>query len=306
MSGRGARPGWERLPDGLRAAVEAVLDDEVVDARSMPGGWSPGSADRVVLRGGGRAFVKAASAEVDAGTVALHRREAQVLALLQGSGAAPALLGVAEHGPWVALATEDVGGRHPDPTSDADVAAVLDAVAALPEAPAGAPLRRIEDELADDALGWERLRADGAELPSPVTAALPGLAALAAGMPGALRGGSVVHLDLRVDNALVDDEGRGRLVDWPSAVCGARWVDAVTLLLDVRHLGGAVEAGLAHPVLRDVPPEHVDVLLAVLGAYFFDSARRPEPPALPGLRGFQRAQGVTALAWLLERRPGLR
>jgi hypothetical protein len=59
-------------------------------------------------------------------------------------------------------------------------------------------------------------------------------------------------------------------------------------------------------VLRDVPPEHVDVLLAVLGAYFFDSARRPEPPALPGLRRYQLAQGRTVLDWLRERRPELR
>jgi hypothetical protein len=48
------------------------------------------------------------------------------------------------------------------------------------------------------------------------------------------------------------------------------------------------------------------VWLAVLGAYFLDSARRPEPVGLTGLREYQRAQGATALAWLLERRPDLR
>jgi hypothetical protein len=67
-----------------------------------------------------------------------------------------------------------------------------------------------------------------------------------------------------------------------------------------------VEPGLAHPVLRDVPADDVDVLLAVLGAYFLDTARTPEPPGLPGIRAYQRAQGGTVLAWLLERRPDLR
>jgi hypothetical protein len=139
-----------------------------------------------------------------------------------------------------------------------------------------------------------------------VGADLGALAALADRIADALHGGSVVHLDLRLDNALVEPSRRGRLVDWPSAVRGARWIDAVTYLLDVRHLGGAVGAGLGHPVLRDVPPEDVDVLLAVLGAYFLDTARTPEPAGLPGIRAYQRAQGGTVLAWLLERRPDLR
>jgi aminoglycoside phosphotransferase (APT) family kinase protein len=125
-------------------------------------------------------------------------------------------------------------------------------------------------------------------------------------MPEALHGDSVVHGDLRIDNVLVDAAGRGRLIDWPSAATGAHWLDAVTYLLDVRHLGGPVEAGLRHPVLQDVAPERNDVWLAVLGAYFLDSARRPEPMGLTGLREYQRAQGATVLAWLLERRPDLR
>ena len=125
-------------------------------------------------------------------------------------------------------------------------------------------------------------------------------------MREALRGDSIVHGDLRLDNVLIDVDGRGRLIDWPSAAVGARWFDAVTYLLDVRHLGGTVDEGLRHPVLRDVPPEHVDVLLAVLGAYFLHNARTPESPGLPGIRAYQAEQGATVLAWLLERRPDLR
>lgn len=295
------RPVWARLPSAVREAVEEVLGARVVASESRPGGWSPGSADLVTTAAGRRAFVKTASAEVNERTVALHRREAEVIRLLQG-GPAPRLLGEIDAPPWYGLVIEAIDGRHPAAASAADTAAVLDAVAALPDAPGDSDLVRIQDELAGAALGWRRLQEDGVDL----GADLARLDALSAGMPEALRGDSIVHGDLRLDNALIDTAGRGRLIDWPSAAVGARWFDAVTYLLDIRHLGGSVTEGLDHPVLRDVPAAHVDVLLAVLGAYFLDSARAPEPPGLPGIRAYQQAQGETVLAWLLERRPDLR
>jgi hypothetical protein len=299
------RPTWPELPEAVRGAVERALGSAVVRADGRDGGWSPGSADVVTTADGRRAFVKTADAGVNAQSVAIHRREAAVLRLLDGRSA-PRLRHVVDEPPWIAVVVEAIDGRHPDPASEADTRAVLDAVAALPDAARGWALRRVEDVLADDALGWRRLRRDGAAPAEVPAALLPALEALAARLPEALAGDSVTHLDLRLDNALVDADGRGRLVDWPNAVVGARWIDAATYLLDVRHLGGPIADGLRHPVLRDVPPEHVDVLLAVLGAYFFDSARRPEPPGLPGLRGYQSAQGRTVLDWLRERRPELR
>lgn len=295
------RPVWTALPSAVREAVEGVLGAPVVASESRPGGWSPGSADLVTTADGLRAFVKTADARVNDRTVAMHRREGTVLRLLDGDPA-PRLLDDVDEPPWYGLVIEAIDARHPLAASDADTAAVLDAVAALPDAPEDADLASVETELAGDALGWMRLREDGIA----VGADLAGLEALAARAPEALAGDSVVHLDLRLDNALIDSAGRGRLIDWPSAVRGARWIDAVTYLLDVRHLGGSVDAGLLHPVLRDVPPADVDVLLAVLGAYFLDHARTPEAPGLPGIRAYQRAQGETVLAWLLERRPDLR
>jgi hypothetical protein len=299
------RPTWAELPEAVRTAVEGALGAAVVAAESRDGGWSPGSADVVTTADGRRAFVKTADLAVNAQSVAIHRREAEVLRRLDGRSA-PRLLRVVDEPPWIAVVVEAIDGRHPDPASEADTRTVLDAVAALPDAGPGWALRRAEDALADDALGWRRLRHDGALPPEVSAARLPALEALAARLPEALRGGSVAHLDLRLDNALIDTEGRGRLVDWPAAVVGARWIDAATYLLDVRHLGGPIADGMRHPVLRDVPPDDVDVLLAVLGAYFVDSARRPEPPGLPGLRGYQLAQGRTVLDWLQERRPELR
>lgn len=295
------RPVWSELPAGLRAAVEAVLGSPVVASESRPGGWSPGSADLVTTAGGARAFVKTADAGVNDRTVAMHRREAAILRMLEG-GSAPLLLGEVGEGAWFGLVVEALDARHPDAGSEADTAAVLDAVAALPEAHAHWDLVPLEDELAPAALGWRRLQEDGVA----VGADLGGLGELSVRAGEVLRGESVVQGDLRLDNALIDTAGRGRLIDWPSAVRGPVWFDALTYLLDVRHLGGSAEAGLLHPVLRDVPAEDVDVVLAALGAYFLDSARAPESPGLPGIRAYQRAQGETVLAWLLERRPDLR
>jgi hypothetical protein len=295
------RPTWDELPTEVRSAAERILGAPVVASESRQGGWSPGSADLVTTADGGHAFVKTADARVNDRTVAMHRREGGVLRLLDGR-AAPRLLGEIDAPPWFGLVIEAVDGRHPDAAAEADTAAVLDAVLALPDAPKGADLAPIEDALAEDALGWRRLQEDGVA----VGADLGALRALNDGVATALRGDSVVHLDLRLDNALIDLDGRGRIVDWPSAVRGARWIDAVTYLLDVRHLGGDTASGLRHPVLRDVPPEDVDVLLSVLAAYFLDRSRTPEPPGLPGVRAYQRAQGGTVLAWLLERRPDLR
>lgn len=76
------RIGWARLPLHVRAGVEGILGGSVVSAVSQPGGFSPGSADRVVLASGRRAFVKAVSADVNATSAALHRREARISAAM--------------------------------------------------------------------------------------------------------------------------------------------------------------------------------------------------------------------------------
>ena len=306
MSSRATpRPLWDDLPRALRSAVEQVLGARVVASTSSAGGWSPGSADLVVLEDGRRAFVKAVDARVNGHAADLHRREVEVLGLLAGRSA-PRLLGVVDAPPWIALAVEAITGRHPDPGSARDTASVLDAVEAFPPADVLPDARPVEEELADASLGWSRLTDDGAPLPDGIGALLEPLDTLARRLPEAVHGSCVVHGDLRVDNVLVDGAGRGRIVDWPWALAGARWFDGVTYLLDVRHLGGDVRSGLDHPLIAAAPPGDVDVLLAVLGAYFLDSARGPEVPGLGGLRAYQLAQGRTAVAWLRERRPDLR
>lgn len=113
ISASGARIGWADLPSHVRGAVEEVLGAPVVEACTQPGGFSPGSADRVLTRDGRRAFVKAAGAEQNEKTIELHRREAAVTAGLPATVPAPVLLGVHDDGQWVALVFDDVAGHQP-------------------------------------------------------------------------------------------------------------------------------------------------------------------------------------------------
>jgi hypothetical protein len=58
----------------------------------------------------------------------------------------------------------------------------------------------------------------------------------------------------------------------------------------------------ARPLLRDVPAEHVDRVLAVICGYFLKSADDPVPPTSPHIRDAQRWQGEVVWDWLSERR----
>src|SRR6478672_7679817 len=98
------RPQWADLPGELRADVERALGSAVVHARSQSGGFSPGSADRVVLADGRRAFVKTGDGAVNAETVEIHRMEAAIAAILPASVPAPRLLAVVDRGDVIALA----------------------------------------------------------------------------------------------------------------------------------------------------------------------------------------------------------
>ena len=92
------------------------------------------------------------------------------------------------------------------------------------------------------------------------------------------------------------------VVDWPWATRGAAWFDRLALLVNVGLNDPAAPLDeLLVAWLPDVGADDVDAVLAGLGAYFVDVARRPDPPGLPTVRAFQRAQGEVVLRWLRER-----
>ena len=118
----------------------------------------------------------------------------------------------------------------------------------------------------------------------------------------ALEGDRLVHGDVRADNLLVGPDGSVAVVDWPWATRGAGWFDRLALLVNVGlYDADAPLEDLLARWLPDVSAADVDAALAGLAAYFVDVARRPDPPGLPTVRAFQRAQGAVVLRWLRAR-----
>ena len=93
------------------------------------------------------------------------------------------------------------------------------------------------------------------------------------------------------------------MCDWNWPVVGAPWLDTLLLMIGPRGDGLDVESVLAsHPLTRDVPAEHVDIVLALVVGYFLKSAGDPVPPTSPYVRDAQRWQGEVVWHWLCERR----
>ena len=301
------RIGWWQLPTSVRAGVERILGETVLSAQSQSGGFSPGSADRVVLASGRRAFVKAVGTETNATSPVLHRREAAVARVLPPGVPVPEFLGMHDDGSWVALVLADVQGRHPqEPWQEAELAQVLDTLADIAglELDADAPLPRYEDSLKRAFLGWEKLQSRPlAGIPAWEGGHLELLAGLARDGVAALAGNSLVHGDLRTDNILLTDNGPV-LLDWPWAAVGAPWADALSVLVNARTLdpaSGCVHFLAEHRVFVDAGEQEITGVLAGWAGYFLDMSRRPAPSGIPTLRAFQARQAESISGWLRRR-----
>ena len=305
----GARIAWHDVPPPVRAAIEQVCGAPVIEARSQPGGFSPGVAARVRCADGTAWFVKAASTEVNADTPRMHRREAGVLAGLDpliaaGRLPAPRLRGTAESGPWFALIVDDVDGRQPSlPWRDGELGAVLTAVdqlaGTLTPAPVTAPA--IADYLGTDFTGWRILSQAPADdrLDPWSRARLPELAGLEATWAVHAAGETLLHGDVRADNLLLTRDGV-TLVDWPHACRGAAFFDLAGFAPSVTMQGGPEPATLLarSRIGRAVSRDALAAVVCALAGYFTERALRPAPPGLPTLRPFQAAQGEVTRRWL--------
>jgi aminoglycoside phosphotransferase (APT) family kinase protein len=302
----GVRIGWQDLPAEVRIAVQDILGQPVVEAASQPGGFSPGTADRVRTADGGRAFVKAVGVSLNEHSVDLHRREARVTALLPPDTPAPRLLGSYDDGQWIALVLEDVEGRHPRTPwvadeLDAVLAMLRDLAARLTPAPVEG-LPTAAEVLGQDFGGWQRIAETSPTDLTPWAAdRLPELCALAEHARTAVVGDTLVHIDVRADNLLVGPDGRITLVDWPWACTGPAWLDTLLLLINVRLFGGHSTDRLLAEHAKGADPYDLTAVLAGIGGFFLDVARQPPQRGLPTVREFQRAQAATVLAWLRER-----
>lgn len=303
----GVRISWFDLPAAVRAGVEDILGDSVSQATPQPGGFSPGTADRVRTAGGRRAFVKAAGSVPNPRTPTLHRREAAIAAMLPAAAPTPRLLGAYDDGDWVALVFTDVAGRHPrTPWHPGELAAVAAALAELAAALTPSPLPDVPtaaEQLADDFAGWQRISRDPpAGLDPWAVAQLPRLRAAAGRGLAALAGDTLVHCDVRADNLLLRPDGSVAVVDWPWACTGPAWLDTVLLAVDVQVHGGDGDGVLSDLVAR-AGVDHAgctDVLAGFVG-FFLDIGRRPQVPGLPTVRAFQQSRGEALLPWLRRR-----
>jgi aminoglycoside phosphotransferase (APT) family kinase protein len=305
-SATGVRIGWHDLPPRVRAAVEDIIGDTVVQAVSQSGGFSPGTADRVRTAGGRRAFVKAVSPAQNDRSADLHRQEARVSAALPPYAPAPQLLGCHDDGYWVALVLQDVEGRHPaTPWLPGELETVLAALGDMAARLTPSPVPGIPaatDRLAVTFAGWRRLAADPHPGLDPWAAAhLDELGALADRGLAALSGDTLVHTDVRADNLLLDADGGVTVVDWPWACRGPAWLDTLLLLVNVRLYGGHDTDALLPRHTGGVDPGDLTAVLAGLAGFFADAARQSPPPGLPTVRAFQRAHADAVLPWVRDR-----
>jgi hypothetical protein len=304
----GRRLPWTAIPASLRAAVADELGARVVAAESQPGGFSPGVAARLRLAGGARAFIKAVG-DINPESPGIHRAEARVAAALPPGTPAPRLLGSIDSDGWVILLLEDIDGSGPAmPWRTAELDRVLDALtglaAILTPAPFDAP--DVAARIPSLGRGWRELAVAGAPpaagLDPWALRYLGRLADLESGWATAVRGASLVHADVRADNVLLTPD-RVVFVDWPWACRAAPWFDLVAMLPSVVMQGGppAEQVIARHPLTRPAEPAAITAVVAALAGMFVWLAGQPDPPGLPTLRAFQRAQGEAALAWLRER-----
>jgi hypothetical protein len=308
----GKRIVWADLPADVRRGVETILGGPVLRTISQAGGFSPGTADRVLTERGRWAFVKAVSSDQNPDSPQMLRREADIVERLGSRPWLAPYVGRYDDGHWVALVLDDVVGTTPPvPWRADDIETALRMLARVATDLTPTPLSHLPTvvgEVAGLFGGWKRLREDPPPHLDPwIAQHLDDLVRCVAETVPRLGGSTVVHLDVRADNLLIRPDGSMVLVDWPWAAIGPDWLDRFELILNIDFTGGHDVEVITDRHLGHVPPELITGTLAGFCAFFTDEGRRPDPAGLPTVRAFQRAQAATTLAWLKRRWPaGLR
>lgn len=300
---------WNDLPEQVRAAAEKEIGAAVVREYPQRGGFSPGLASRLVFNNGLHVFAKAINAERNPRSPSLYRREIEVMAALPESVPAPRLRWRYDDGDWVLLLLDDIDGTMPaEPWDSGQLTRVLTALEKLSDTLTPAPITAmsIVDDLADNFQSWHAIAADASlteQLDPRTQAALPELMKLESGWAAAAEGQTLLHADLRADNMLLTDDDQVMMVDWPYAVTGAPWVDALLFLPSVAatsHIDPELAWRTFRPA-RDAKPAAVNAVLAAIAGDFLHQSMLPAPANLPTLRAHQREKGTAALKWLLAR-----
>lgn len=274
----------------LDARLERLLGSRPVSYAVRPGGYSTADRFAVRLADGGSVFVKSAETE---NLAAWLRREHEVYAELAGSFI-PRLEGWDDDGVRPILVLEDLSGADWTPNwTQARVAAVLEAVAAIAESPAPPGTPRVRDAHPDLWGRWDVVAAD----PAPfLSAGLRDAAWLERSLPvildavdrAPLEGDALCHLDVRSDNMCFRD-GQAILVDWNWASLADPRLDIAAWAPSVTYEGGPPPWQLV-PDAGGLAAFIADVWAAVVGL--------PPPETAPQVRALQRAQLAIALDWV--------
>ncbi|MET8234361.1 phosphotransferase [Micromonospora sp. NPDC005298] len=308
------RPSWSALPAALRHAITGRLGSPVVAARVASAGFTGGFAAVLDTAEGGRVFVKAAASAGQAHLADSYAREAAILDRLPVGLPAPRLRWTLYEAGWFVLGTDAVDGHTPHrpwtPTElEATLAGYAEVAAALADPPAGLTvlgLPHLADLARSDILWWEEVaagREPAPALPLAVRDRLPDLVELESRLPRYAAGSTgLIHGDLRVDNVLVDGDGRAWFCDWTWVCAGPAWFDLAGLLLTAYADGLDTDRLFAtHPSTADAPPDALDVTLAALAGYYLTGADAAPPTVSPHLTAHRRRSGGQALDWLARR-----
>ncbi|GIE82643.1 hypothetical protein Aph02nite_85930 [Actinoplanes philippinensis] len=304
------RPHWSDLPDGLRKAISLRLGSPVSAARSAGGGFTRSFAAVLDTEAGTSVFAKAAPLSDPVSQ--WYAREAALTTALPPEVTAARPLWTMTDSDWFVLCLPAIDGRIPAlPWSPEDLDTTLRTWSAAATALAHPSPQLLEigmpslpEILRDEMSWWSLIAARRAPMPEPALATiapqrLADLARLERALPPLAAGDGMCHGDLRVDNVLVDRDGRAWLCDWTWPCLGAPWFDTVTLLVSAYASGLDTDA-----VLRawGAPDEGVDGALAALAGYWLTRAGDGPSSASPHSRQHQRFSGEQALAWLADRR----
>lgn len=209
----GNRPEWAELPQYVRVVIEAMVADQVTDARSARGGFSPGFASTLTLSAGRRVFVKAMSDALTPGGAGLYRREQRIISALPPTVPTARLLDVRDDGDWIVLLYEFADGWSPVPSRPTELAAMLETYRLLAKLldPSPLVLDDFETVWADRFDEWTRLSDTDAVAVAEAfpwaSANLATISHLASGWRNAVRANALVHGDLRADNMIYTPEG---------------------------------------------------------------------------------------------------
>lgn len=296
----GVRTDLAAAPQPVHDWIESTLGAPVVDVHPRVGGMSPAVAVSLRAANGARAFVKAVSSDINPDTPTHFRHEMAVLAALPPAPYRASLLSTYDDEHWVAIAMEDVDGRHPDWRSADDRATVLTAVQTqvreLTPIPAGLPPQSTRSAV-EKYVATMRAAADEgvAALPDWARHQLPRLTDLAGQCLAHQREESFCHFDLRYDNLLVrHHDNQPVLLDWGMSRRGPHWGDTVVFALEW------VDTPLFDEIVETAdltPQQDVDVtgFIAAIGCYLAMTSASPAPPGLPNLPAFRRQLGLACL-----------